>query len=103
MKISISANGIVHPSIHGRAYCPFSPWQTGFRERFHGRFRDAFLSQTVFGRVAEARVLCEALRQEVNEERPHPSLGYLTPAEYKPQGLQQQSENPETNESAGLK
>lgn len=73
---------------------PGSPWQNGFRESFHGRFRDEFLSETLFASVAEARVLCEAFRQEYNDERPHQSLGYLTPVEYKQQWLQQQSENP---------
>jgi putative transposase len=71
---------------------PGSPWQNGFRESFHGRFRDEFLSETLFASVAEARVLCEAFRQEYNEERPHQSLAYLTPAEYKQQWLQQQSQ-----------
>jgi putative transposase len=73
---------------------PGSPWQNGFRESFNGRFRDEFLSQTLFANVAEARVLCEGFRQEYNEERPHQSLGYLTPVEYKQQWLQKQSENP---------
>lgn len=73
---------------------PGSPWQNGFRESFHGRFRDEFLFMTLFASVAEARVLCEAFRVEYNEERPHQSLGYLTPQEYKQQWLQKQSENP---------
>lgn len=73
---------------------PGSPWQNGFRESFHGRFRDEFLFMTLFASVAEARVLCEAFRVEYNEERPHQSLGYLTPQEYKKQWLQQQSEDP---------
>jgi putative transposase len=73
---------------------PGSPWQNGFRESFHGRFRDEFLYGTLFASVAEARVLCEGFRQEYNEERPHQSLGYLTPHEFKQQWLQKQSENP---------
>jgi putative transposase len=73
---------------------PGSPWQNGFRESFHGRFRDEFLSETLFASVAEARVLCETFRVEYNEERPHQSLGYLTPQEYKHNWLQQQSQNP---------
>ena len=68
-----------------------SPWQNGFRESFHGRFRDEFLFGTLFASVAEARVLCEGFRREYNEERPHQSLGYLTPAEFKAQWLQSQS------------
>jgi putative transposase len=69
------------------------PWQNGFRESFHARFRDEFLYGTLFASVEEARVLCEGFRREYNEERPHQALGYLTPAEYKQQWLQQQSQD----------
>jgi len=67
---------------------PGHPWQNGFRESFHGRFRDEFLSATVFNSVEEARVLIEAWRRDYNEERPHQSLGYLTPSEFKQRWLQ---------------
>ncbi len=67
---------------------PGHPWQNGFRESFHGRFRDEFLAGTVFQSVAEARVLVEAFRRDYNEERPHQSLGYLTPSEFKQRWLQ---------------
>lgn len=62
---------------------PGSPWQNGFRESFHGRFRDEFVSGTLFRSVAEARLLSEAFRIDYNQERPHQSLGYKTPAEFK--------------------
>lgn len=64
---------------------PGSPWENGFRESFHGRFRDEFLYGTLFASVAESRVLVEQHRQEYNTDRPHQSLGYLTPAEFKQQ------------------
>jgi len=64
---------------------PGCPWQNGFRESFHGRFRDEFLNGTLFRSVAEARVMLEGYRQEYNTERPHQSLGYLTPLEFKRQ------------------
>lgn len=64
---------------------PGSPWQNGFRESFHGRFRDEFLNGTLFRSVAEARVMMESYRQEYNTERPHQSLGYRTPLEFKRQ------------------
>jgi len=73
---------------------PGSPWQNGFRESFHSRLRDEFLYGTLFVSVAEAQVLCDAFRREYNEERPHQSLEYLTPAEYKQQWLKKQSQNP---------
>ena len=71
---------------------PGHPWQNGFRESFHGRFRDEFLSGMVFRNVAEARLLTEGFRREYNEERPHQSLGYLTPAEFQQQWLQDHSQ-----------
>jgi putative transposase len=71
---------------------PGSPWQNGFRESFHGRFGDEFLYGTLFANVAECRVLCEGYRREYNTERPHQSLNYLTPAEYKAQWLQSRSQ-----------
>ena len=71
---------------------PGSPWQNGFRESFHGRFRDEFLYGTLFANVAESRVLCEGYRREYNEERPHQSLKYLTPVEFKQQWLQSRSQ-----------
>jgi putative transposase len=73
---------------------PASPWQNGFRESFHSRLREEFLYGTLFASLKEARVLCEAYRREYNEERPHQSLGYLTPAEFKQQWLKNQSQNP---------
>jgi len=69
---------------------PGSPWQNGFLESFHGRFRDEFLYGALFASVAEARVLCEGFRREYNEERPHQSLGYLTPREFKERWLHEQ-------------
>ena len=73
---------------------PGSPWQNGFRESFHSRFRDEFLAATLFASVAEARVLCETWRHEYNEERSHQSLGYLTPAEFKAKWRKEQADKP---------
>ena len=42
------------------------PWQNGFRESFHGRFGDEFLSVTLFANVAEARVLSQGFGREYN-------------------------------------
>ena len=70
---------------------PGSPWQNGFRESFHSRFRDEFLYGTLFSSIAEARVLVEQYRQEYNTDRPHQSLNYLTPEEFRQQWLEQNS------------
>jgi putative transposase len=74
---------------------PGRPWQNGFRESFHGRFRDECLYGTLFASLAEARVVVEAYRREYNTERPHQSLGYLTPAEFKASWQQSQQSTEE--------
>lgn len=72
---------------------PGCPWQNGFRESFHGRFRDECLHGTLFRSVAEARIVMESYRKEYNTERPHQSLGYLTPQEFEQQWLNSHPES----------
>lgn len=62
---------------------PGCPWQNGYEERFNGTVRDECLNSHAFASVAEAQVLCAAYLREYNEERPHSSLGYQTPLEFK--------------------
>ena len=59
---------------------PGSPWENGYAESFHSRFRDEFLAMEIFDGVRDARALTAAWRDEYNAQRPHSSLGYLTPA-----------------------
>ena len=61
---------------------PGSPWQNGFIESFHSRFRDECLNQKIFFSIAETRVVVEDYRRLYNGERPHSSLGYKTPDEF---------------------
>lgn len=62
---------------------PGSPWQNPFGESFNGKLRDECLSMNVFYTWTEARVLIEGFRRFYNSERPHSSLGYLSPLEFK--------------------
>jgi putative transposase len=62
---------------------PGKPWQNAFEESFHGRFRDECLNMEEFYSLAEARVITEMWRRQYNEERPHSSLDYMTPREFK--------------------
>ena len=78
---------------------PGSPWQNGFRESFHSRLRDEFLYGTLFTSVAEARVLAEQFRQEYNTDRPHQSLAYLTPEEFRRQWLATNSKSNNSSNS----
>ena len=61
---------------------PGSPWQNGFIESFHSRFRDECLNQEIFFSIAETRVVVEDYRRLYNGERPHSSLGYQTPDQF---------------------
>jgi putative transposase len=62
---------------------PGSPWQNAYGESFNGKFRDECLSMSVFYTRAEAKVLIEGYRCFYNWERPHSSLRYLTPMEFR--------------------
>jgi transposase InsO family protein len=64
---------------------PGSPWENGHVESFHGKFRDGCLNREVFGNLLEAKVLIEDWRRQYNEKRPHSSLGYQTPREFRRQ------------------
>jgi putative transposase len=74
----LAANGIKPIFIE-----PGKPWQNGKGESFNGKLRDELLSREWFSSVREAQVVIENWRRFYNEERPHSSLGYLTPSEFK--------------------
>jgi len=56
--------------------------QNGRVESFHGKLRDECLRVSWFGNLFEARRKIVAWRAEYNQQRPHSSLGYRTPAEF---------------------
>ena len=62
---------------------PGKPWQNGDNESFNGKFRDECLSMAWFRSRAEARVLIELWRWHYNDVRPHSSLDYRTPNEFR--------------------
>jgi len=51
-------------------------------EHFTGRLRDELLAVEEFGTLLEAQVVIEEWRVEYNTQRPHSSLGWLSPAAY---------------------
>ena len=61
---------------------PGSPWENGYAESFHSRFRDEFLAMEIFDGINDAQALTAAWRDDYNTQRPHSSLDYLTPAEF---------------------
>jgi len=86
-------NGPEFTSRHFLAWCeerkirlihiqPGRPMQNGRVESFNGRFRDECLNANWFPTLADAKQKVERWRAEYNLERPHSSLGYLTPIEF---------------------
>ena len=52
-------------------------------ESFNGQFRDECLNASRFTSLPDARHRIELWRRDYNEARPHSSLGYLTPVEFR--------------------
>jgi transposase InsO family protein len=61
---------------------PGCPWENPFTESFHDKFRRECLNREIFASGREAQVIVEVWRKEYNNERPHSSLGQLTPEEF---------------------
>ena len=66
---------------------PGKPVQNAKVESFHGRLRDECLNVNWFENLWDARRKISAWREEYNRERPHSSLGYLTPTEFAAQEI----------------
>ena len=88
-----SDNGPEFTSRHFVAWCvergielvhiqPGKPTQNGRVESFNGRMREECLNVSWFQNLFDAKRKIAAWRKEYNEERPHSSLGYRTPAEF---------------------
>lgn len=73
----------MNESLHLALIEPGKPWQNGANESFNGKFRDECLSMEWFRNRIEAKVVIEDWRIHYNEVRPHSSLDYQTPCEFK--------------------
>ena len=71
----------------GMAIAQGKPTENGyiesFTKSFNGKFRDECLNLHWFQNLADSRVMIEDWRTDYNQARPHSSLGYLTPLEFK--------------------
>jgi putative transposase len=74
---------IVEANIQVALIEPGKPWQNGTDESFNGKFRDECLSVEWFRSRREAKVIIELWRQHYNQVRPHSSLKYRTPVEFR--------------------
>ena len=61
---------------------PGKPIQNCFAESFNGTFRDECLNENLFTSVGDAVRKVRTWWKSYNEERPHSSLGGLTPREF---------------------
>ena len=81
VRFSVAAPG----ADRNRAHRAGKPWQNATDESFNGKFRDEYLSLQWFRNRVDAKVGIVQWRRHYNDVRPHSSLGYLTPAEFKAQ------------------
>lgn len=61
---------------------PGKPQQNGFIESFNGKLRDECLNETLFRSLADAKEMLREWKDDYNQQRPHSSLGNLTPQEF---------------------
>jgi len=61
---------------------PGKPTQNSYIERFNKTYREAVLDFYLFKSRTEVKEITENWLRQYNEERPHESLGDLTPAEF---------------------
>jgi putative transposase len=60
---------------------PGKPMDNPFIESFNGRLRDEHLNVELFFSVADAQRKTLEWQRDYNEDRPHSSLGYISPRE----------------------
>ena len=60
---------------------PGSPWENGYVESFHSRFRNDCLNREWFINELDAKVAIGDGSEHYNERRPHSGIDYQSPAE----------------------
>ena len=70
---------------------PGKPVENAYIESFNGRLRDECLNENWFLTLEHARGIIERWRVDYNTVRPHSSLGYLTPEEFRAQEMKKNS------------
>jgi putative transposase len=61
---------------------PGKPVENGLIESFNGRLRDECLNVTEFTTLEHAQAVLATWQHDYNHQRPHGSLGHLTPSEF---------------------
>jgi putative transposase len=75
---------------------PGKPTQNAYIERKNGSIRRELLNTYLFYSLNEVRIMCQQWRLDYNKERPHKSLGYLSPLLYASQWQKDQQLYPQT-------
>ncbi len=70
---------------------PGKPTENSYIESFNGRLRDECLNVHQFISLAHAQAVIEAWRVDYNQQRPHSSLGHLTPSEFATRGQEKRA------------
>lgn len=71
---------------------PGKPMQNAYIERKNGSIRRELLNTWLFYTLAEVRIMTEEWRHDYNHERPHKSLGYMSPIKYAEQRINAQKQ-----------
>lgn len=72
---------------------PGKPTQNSFVERFNRTYRTEILDFYVFRQLSEVRTITDQWLIQYNQERPHESIGDLTPVEYRQTKTQSRTSN----------
>jgi putative transposase len=81
---------------------PGKPIENAYVESFNGKFRDECLNENWFTTLADARQKIEQWRQDYNQVRPHSSLAYRTPNEFRIEAAALMSPPPATSATASV-
>lgn len=82
---NISGNMVAWAKKHGvgiHYIQPGKPAQNAYIERFNRTYREEVLNMYLFKNIADVQAITDKWISEYNNERPHESLGNLTPREY---------------------
>ena len=73
---------VQHNGIDWHYIQPGNPTQNAFIDSFNGKLQDECLNETLFSSMTDAREELNKWQEDYNHQRPHSSIGNLTPSEF---------------------